>query len=674
MNSCSSFRFCSNARWPEIVLVLFLLFILIAAVVCIGVVNAIPLFIDLLLVVAFTLFAASLFDLRGAPAFFLAVYLLFLANIVLVGEIGSLLGLLGSRFYFICAHLVLAGFGSFAWHRVGRPPLLAPLESFLRQINRQQIINSLISHPVIWLFALAVMAAYGVGLYVIISEPQNIDDVLTTHLARVGFWLQNGSLRPWPTSTYNLPQVVGPPNAQFPLAWTILFWGGDQLVGLGQWMAVWVCMVAIYALGRLLGASRWQGAAAALIFATFPCIVLQSTQALFDVTVAALFICVVYFLFLGLKSDLRKPFWLSGIALGIAIGTKQTVYFALPGLAIAICLLWLSGDRLRKRSLEKWIQICALGVLFLGVYGYVQNLVFFGHPLGPAEVYNDFSATGSSMSLDERIEMAHDNLVCTGLFATIGELPDTVIETLDIRGCHSNYERLLRDTIKYSAYAWFGPVGFLLFFIAIGYGLWAGLIEKDHFQLGLVIIIICYTIVLALVRKFTAANSRYMILAVLLVMPVAAAALKRGDIFLVAVAISLFMVGYTRIYDGTRPLVGEYAVGTVDRIARLSYDEMSFHETMLRVVDGNVPEDAVLGIILPDKAPQSPLFGEHYTRTVVPFDRPYPPVIDADWLESRNLDYLLIQTIILEEGSKLSGDVEIIPVDELYVLITTHSG
>ena len=159
--------------------------------------------------------------------------------------------------------------------------------------------------------------------------------------------LQRGSFFPWATD--RVWQITYPVNMQLQMFWTVLFLGTDRIVEIVQWLGALAAMLAVFGLARLLGASRAQALFAGLVWATFPEIVLEATTTQNDLVAGTLFAAMLYLFFLGLAKQNNGALVLSGVALALGMGTKQTLFFLIPGLGMAVLLaLLLSAQGERK--------------------------------------------------------------------------------------------------------------------------------------------------------------------------------------------------------------------------------------------------------------------------------------------------------------------------------------
>ena len=216
------------------------------------------------------------------PAWLMALYLIVSANVTLSCYIANSFYLLNQRWVMLGLHMLIGGIGWLIWMRNGKPSPWAPFQGWKINFNVQRLRRE----PVLALLILSTILAYVFALVQIILIPQNNMDSLSTHLSRIGFWLQNASFFPWQTPMLN--QVWYPVVAQLQTYWTLLFLGGDHMVGSVQWLAALISGVGVYGVARLLGYQQRPSACAALIFLGFPLVALQATTTQTDLMTAVL--------------------------------------------------------------------------------------------------------------------------------------------------------------------------------------------------------------------------------------------------------------------------------------------------------------------------------------------------------------------------------------------------
>ncbi|NIN65485.1 MAG: hypothetical protein GTO63_12470, partial [Anaerolineae bacterium] len=609
------------------------------------------------LVVTFALLVVSVLRLPSRIAALVGLYLLAYANVVLVAEVAATVRMLNAS-AFLLIHLALAIAASILWNRAGRPPLIWRSVSIRSVLNGRRALNSLRTHPLLWVLGLGVTAAYLIGAGLILRVPPNNWDSLAYHLSRVGYWLQHNSFYPWPTP--NLRQTTLPMNAEIGVMWTVLFVGTDQWAGFVQWSAVAASMAAIAGLSQLFGASRAQAVFAALLWATLPEILLQSTTTQNDLLAGAFFASAIYLLYLGLQSRHNGALLLSGLGMGLALGTKTTILFLLPGLAVTILVLWFGHVRQRTRQLLVWTGASLAGFLLVGAYVLALNLVVYGHPLGPPSFVNDLA--GSPESWPGRLTAniprgLYQSVDLTGLPDSIAEplhqvkadVGTRVFSTLNVPtdftpavGEPGESDLHWRPPV-HEDFAAFGPVGFLLLVPAVTYQASVALARKDPLRLGLALMSVSLFLAI-LPLSWYPWDNRYLVVAVTLCAPFLALCWRSGSAYALLrcsiVALALLVMGWTTTHNLSKPIFGARRIWDMDTIERQTINHSSV-EPVLRAAERLIPQNAVVGTVMGYNDYDYPLFGRRFTRTVVPFYPP-PKSIDHQLLEEQSIDFVIV--------------------------------
>jgi len=303
------------------------------------------------------LISASL-RLRSAIGFLLASYLLASAEIVSVSLLLSTGGWL-TRDALLAALVVAFALAALVWlaRDRPRPPLSWGTVASLREAFRDPAIS-----------ALAVIAVVA-HLYLVagaLTVPQSVTDTLLYHLPRAALWKQQHAVAyvaHAPDERIN----AFPPNAEIESMASMIFSGGDRYVSLVQLVALLFTCVAIFGIARRLGLSRSAGAFGALAFSTFTVVALQTPTALNDLVVASLLIICAYFAMATSRAELS----FAALALALALGTKLTVVFALPALALFV---------LSSQPRRRWPSLALSGALGIaaGSFWLVVNLAQTG--------------------------------------------------------------------------------------------------------------------------------------------------------------------------------------------------------------------------------------------------------------------------------------------------------
>ncbi len=537
----------------------------------------------------------------------------------------------------------------------GKPPIFSPFNGGKWAVWRE--FPRFKTMPSLWVLALGVSAAYLIGALLIIFVPQNNYDGMTYHLSRVGYWMQHQTLAPWPTP--NPRQTTFPINAELGLLWTIIFWGSDQITGFVQWLSSIGIMVSIFGLARLIGATRPQSLFAALIWAAFPQVVLQSTTTQNDLVSTFFFVSMLYFLFLGLRRDEKNLLLLSGASLGLAVGTKVTVFFMLPGLILFWLVMVWRVKRAEKCLLGYWTVAAISGIMLLGAFSYIQNWIFYGDffsvpdwtayfiiPPHPRQemlanniffyLYQFFDFTGVTGSLGSSILV---------LKASLAQF---LIQFLHIPEHFSwlySFQNVLYPSLLiHEDSTWFGPLSFMLLVPSTIYQGFLGIHRREKVRIGIVFLALGFLVTISLVLEWSPYKSRYFILPTAVLSALMAYYFQpnkvRTSITWVMVMGALWVLGWTMIFNLSKPLVGESAIW------KRGQEEirMSHNLDMIPVLDmvnHHVPQDAKLATRIGSDDWDYLLFGPDFSRTLYPLD-PHEKYINLEALKAWRVDYLLV--------------------------------
>ena len=624
--------------------------------------------VSALLTILTGFFLLSHFRVKTVPEYLVGFFLVFAAQIILIFEVASLFHRVNDKEFILAENLALLLLSIVTWFAARRPRLL---DIGLAKIGTGRLLKTLRSNPALSVFLFFLVAAYGYAAYLIFNVPQNVDDVLSTYLARVGFWLQYGSFTPWTTSPYNLPQLVFPANPQILSLWIVLFSGTDQLAGFTQWVTSIVTVIAIYGLARMLKQSMAHSLFVAGLYITIPAVALELSTAQTDLMAAAFFVCGIFLLYSGWKNDRIGVILLSALSFGLGIGTKQTVLFAAPGAAVIFFLLFkqLPKDRWKKT----WFLAGGMAGFFVlvGSYFYIQNLVFFGELLGPETVVETYTGI-QSLSIFGRIWMGLGNfaqffLSCFFSEFFAGQLTPIINLYPPLLGDVTEFTELITTFST-------GTIGILVTYLTI-YGIWSGFgkikKEKDPVALGLLASGVIYLLVLCFIRQYSASIFRYSLLSFALFLPLIGEAdyfksdsqnrLIWNERLGVVIVVSLLILGWTLTADKAKSLYNQVALPGMNRTEKQLVLMPEFTNTY-RYIDELIPSDSSIGLVGTGKYPVSPLFGKYYTRQVeqiVPSD-------DGRLSIDENIppDFLLIDSILLDGN---------LTVPDMYLKLTTRN-
>lgn len=616
----------------------------------------------LALVLACSLFITAILRPGPRPAALLSAYLLSYANIVLVGEISNSFFQLNNPWVWLELHLLLALAACLAWWLSGRPSLRAPWLGPNGKVFPDELRGSLRTWPELWTLGLGVALAFAFSLVLIWIVPPNNNDSLATHMSRVGYWLQRGSFFPWPTQ--RVWQVTYPVDMQLQMYWTVLFLRSDRMVEIVQWVGALAALVAVYGLARLMGAARPQALFAGLVWATFPEIILESTTTQNDLVAGTLFAAMLYLLFLGLQKQEPRVLALSGLALGLGLGTKQTLLFLMPGLAIVVLLIWNYGRKPALQDLFRWALGTVAAFALFGAYMFVVNSVSFGHAMGPEAAIDAQTGGQTSQSLVQNLlfnsfRLAYQAIDPSGLpdpltgygFKLKGLVTGKILEAIHfpveapIAVATGHAFNLRERYVMQEDAAWYGPIFAFLVIPAMIYQFIQGIKRKDALRASLLILAVTFLLVDAAFRPgWDPFQGRYFIPVVTVGTAAIAFLFRPGKNWAVfrwaVVVLALVIALETFLLNSGKPLSGEYAIWSTGRL-ELETMQSFYMRDPVRMVDATVPADATLGMLTNGNFLEYPFFRENFSRRLVQI---YPPerIEDINWLKAQGIEYVVV--------------------------------
>lgn len=209
--------------------------------------------------------------------------------------------------------------------------------------------------------------------------PSNWDS-MTYHLARVMQWIHRESLAHYPTNINR--QLSQPPLAEYAIMHLFILSPMAQLANWVQWSAYVGSIIAVSLIAKQLGYNDQTQWICALVAATIPMAILQSTSTQNDVVVSFFILCalimVLHMIKNGIGTQHSVLFW---ICIVLAMLTKGTAYiFCLPLIATYFIIVMKSRN---IRSIAVALISGLLITMTLLSFTWIRNLETFGSPLGP---------------------------------------------------------------------------------------------------------------------------------------------------------------------------------------------------------------------------------------------------------------------------------------------------
>ena len=532
----------------------------------------------------------------------------------------------------------------------------------VRQLARQSLqvpgfLRGLRPHPLALPFLICLPVVAAISFVLGWHTPPNNWDSMAYHLSRAAYWRQWHTLAHFPTYKWN--QNANPGNAEVLLLVTLLLTHTDTLAFLVQFSAYVAAIFAVYGLGRQIALPRVYALVGAGMFATMPEVVLQSMSAQNDLTAAAFTTCAAYFLLDAIVQRRRGSLIIMGAALGLAIGTKPTAFFALPGLGIgAIALLW---RRPVPRVSSKGIAAASATVLLvflLGAPWYIADKTDYGSFTGPPVVSQiekvpAISATTLRVNVSRYliglIDPAGPALLTSAASSTCGR-------TATLRSALSSALRVPAFAPGTQAgpyfspapacffnedYSWFGLAGVVAVIVALVITLAALLTRRAGPTWMLAAGVTSYLLLFSLLLRWSPFQQRLLITMLALAAPLLGLfvqRLSRSRFGRPLAQLAVLYAALTGLTAATNNSIKPLGAWAADRIALqvITRPDMG---PVLRHVTLSVPITARVGTLLQDDNWDYPLFGQHLDRIIEPL---IPSTSTSAYaIQPNKLDYVL---------------------------------
>lgn len=533
-------------------------------------------------------------------------------------------------------------FARFTW----RPPV----STWWRQFRALSATNQFR----LGVLGLAVLATSIMNLAeVVLVAPHNWDS-MTYHLARVGYFLQHGNLHIYPANFW--AQVVHPRNGPILLLYTFLASGRrENLFQLVQFIAYFVAMTAVYGISRRTGHRRSGSLFAAFVFGLLTEVLMEAVTTQDDLLCTAYLGVSVYFLFAARQLRSRRHLAFASLSLGLMLGVKSATLLALPAVGVvaiyAILMDRHVAPRLRRERLALFAAASLLAIsAFALPSGYIENWRTYHHPIGPASVRREHSFEGAPLS---RIaQQGTTNLFRYGVeFLTLDGLPPVepvvtaqralrwvpahVLPAVGIPLGSNKYVRapmfVFKAPTAQEDNSYWGVLGFALVWPLAAVALFRR--KSPGAMRALAIASLAFTLAEGYCGPYDRWRGRYFILAGVIAVPLVARCLQawRGK-WLSKYLSAIVVVGATSgvlavVYRQNRPVLGNRRLTNVSTSA---FKQGRLEQLMatrpwtfgaMRAFDKMVPVDAHVAVLLPPDSYEYPLFGEGFTRRLVPARR-----------------------------------------------------
>lgn len=230
------------------------------------------------------------------------------------------------------------------------------------------------------LLLLAIALIIVLTLITAVYSPPNNFDSMTYHMARVVHWIQNQSVRFYPTAITR--QNYSMPLAEYMIMHLQILSQSDLYANLVQWSAFVLLILLVGKIADSLGVSRRGRYLSGLFVAALPIGILESSSTQNDILTAFFCVSFGYYLLGLMKNRSWSDALLSGISFGLALLTKGTAYIYCAGIGIPLVIFGMLTTQRTKWVIliQKLVLLVLLG-LAINTPFYVRNLDLYGSPL-----------------------------------------------------------------------------------------------------------------------------------------------------------------------------------------------------------------------------------------------------------------------------------------------------
>jgi len=332
--------------------------------------------ISFLVVITSSYFICSIIKSKKFENTVIYYVLIVLSQVIITFEMLSIIkqvnsvGVLLSNFIIFLVSLAL-------WNHFKRPVINIPefkcFDKIKFALKRDKILRIL--------FIFFVFSSL-ISLFLALISPTNSGDSLAYHLARIGFWIQNGTIAHYETSS--IRQLVFPINSEILILWSMVFLKRDYLAQMPEYLSYIGCLFVLFSFLSYLKISTRRTLWTIFILASLPAVILESMSCQTNLIIAFLLISSLYLFIYGVRESDKKSLIFSAVSYSIALGTKDTAFLFLPVFGIVYSLISLNK---LKSNFYKPLLIFALSIipafLLLSSYNFFLNYIDYGSPFSP---------------------------------------------------------------------------------------------------------------------------------------------------------------------------------------------------------------------------------------------------------------------------------------------------
>ncbi len=237
-----------------------------------------------------------------------------------------------------------------------------------------------------FLFGFIFVGIIGISIcqiFLLFNIPPNEWDSMTGHLNRILYFLQNHSTSHFIGTNWNIDTY---PKAFSSIQLYPFLMNGynEYLFKIPNWSAYWILFVGLYAILKQLNIPFKVRFLSSCLFLFTPIVLIQSVSTDTDIVLASYLIVSVYFLFRYINTREKYYIYVFVLASAVAFSHKITWVFSIPSIIFLLIFVRENTKNIKLAlQLKHLILSCIFVILVTFPTGYLANLKYYHHPIGP---------------------------------------------------------------------------------------------------------------------------------------------------------------------------------------------------------------------------------------------------------------------------------------------------
>lgn len=522
-----------------------------------------------------------------------------------------------------------------------------------------------------------------IQLSITFYSPPNEWDSMTGHLNRILYFLQNGSLKHFIGTNWNIDTYPKAFSSIQAYPFLMSNWN-EHFFKLPNLSAYWILFIGTYGVLKRLAVPFIVRVFCASMVLFIPIAIIQSTSTDTDIVLAAYLVSYVYFLFSFKQSQQTLYLYLAGIAFSIALSHKITFVFSLLPLFVLLVYIVRNMNFVSwKYSLKHFLFAHILFVLIITLpTGYISNLNHYGHPIGPTTAtqhqsieragnFKNLLAHGSRNFIRYNIDLLNlDGLRNIEAVENFQKSIKPVLKRIDEKLKIGLEKETSFTIIPFSfnrRFEFFNgtPIYGIIFIILIIPSIFFLLFKPSK---SIYYYFFAAYLIHLLALSFTAAydpwKGRYMLSSFVFIIPILGNWLYRNSLFqnnrlskiyLIFSSILISLTGLSTILFHKRALpfgaYGKPSIFNISRMEALTVSRPDIYPAYAKY-DSIVPLNATVALATINDDYEYPLWGPHFSRKLIPIN----PFEQGLQKIPKEADYLFFAKSVIKP---ISGDIRL---------------